>query len=68
MNSVPRASRPQAVDIVDRDAVDAAMRDVVSQLGTPTILVNNAGLGSSPVGAALENGPFEDYPKRRGTR
>jgi NAD(P)-dependent dehydrogenase (short-subunit alcohol dehydrogenase family) len=53
----------QTVDIVNRDEVDAGMRDVVSRLGPPTILVNNAGLGSSPVGAALENGPFEDYPE-----
>ncbi len=30
--------------------------------GTPTVLVNNAGLGSSPADAALETGPFEDYP------
>jgi NAD(P)-dependent dehydrogenase (short-subunit alcohol dehydrogenase family) len=53
----------QAVDIVKRDQVDAGMREVVSRLGQPTILVNNAGLGSSPVDAALETGPFEDYPE-----
>ena len=51
------------LDIVDRDAVDAAMSRVATSLGTPSILVNNAGMGSSPVGAALENGPFEDYPE-----
>jgi NAD(P)-dependent dehydrogenase (short-subunit alcohol dehydrogenase family) len=27
------------------------------------VLVNNAGMGSSPVGATLENGPFEEYPE-----
>ncbi len=54
---------PFLVDIVDRAAVETTMQRVVSQLGTPTILVNNAGLGSSPVGAGLENGPFEDYPE-----
>jgi NAD(P)-dependent dehydrogenase (short-subunit alcohol dehydrogenase family) len=53
----------RGVDIVDREAVQAAMSDVAHTLGTPTILVNNAGLGASPVGAALENGPFEDYPE-----
>jgi NAD(P)-dependent dehydrogenase (short-subunit alcohol dehydrogenase family) len=52
-----------AVDITDREAVHAAMTTVASTLGTPTVLVNNAGMGSSPVGAALENGPFEDYPE-----
>lgn len=51
------------VDIVDRVAVRSAMDVVVAQLGTPTILVNNAGMGASPVGAVLENGPFEDYPE-----
>jgi len=39
------------------------MGRVATSLGAPTILVNNAGMGSSPVGAALENGPFEDYPE-----
>jgi NAD(P)-dependent dehydrogenase (short-subunit alcohol dehydrogenase family) len=54
----------QAVNIVSRDEVERAMQQVVQRLGTPTILVNNAGMGSSPVGAALENGPFEDYPEQ----
>jgi NAD(P)-dependent dehydrogenase (short-subunit alcohol dehydrogenase family) len=39
------------------------MQQVVTGLGAPTILVNNAGMGSSPVDAALENGPFEEYPE-----
>ena len=51
------------VDIVDSGSVRAAVDRVTTRLGTPTILVNNAGLGASPVGAALENGPFEDYPE-----
>jgi NAD(P)-dependent dehydrogenase (short-subunit alcohol dehydrogenase family) len=36
---------------------------VVEHFGAPTILVNNAGLGSSPADAALETGPFEQYPE-----
>lgn len=51
------------VDVVDRDAVVAAVNAAHAALGTPSILVNNAGMGSSPVGAALDNGPFEDYPE-----
>ena len=31
--------------------------------GPPSILVNNAGLGSSPADAALETGRFERYPE-----
>jgi NAD(P)-dependent dehydrogenase (short-subunit alcohol dehydrogenase family) len=50
------------LDLTDRDAVERAMATVVKELGAPTVLVNNAGLGSSPVDAALETGAFEDYP------
>ena len=54
--------RVHKVDVARRDHVEQAMRAVVGDLGTPTVLVNNAGLGSSPADAALETGPFEDYP------
>ncbi|HUK35904.1 MAG TPA: SDR family oxidoreductase [Vicinamibacterales bacterium] len=52
-----------AVDVTSRAAVDAAIADVAKRFGTPTILVNNAGLGSSPADAALETGRFERYPE-----
>jgi NAD(P)-dependent dehydrogenase (short-subunit alcohol dehydrogenase family) len=52
-----------AVDATDRGAVDSAVAEVARQFGTPSILVNNAGLGSSPADAALETGPFERYPE-----
>jgi len=52
-----------AVDIVDRGQVNEAVDEVARRLGTPTILVNNAGVGSSPVDTSLETGPFEDYPE-----
>jgi NAD(P)-dependent dehydrogenase (short-subunit alcohol dehydrogenase family) len=51
------------VDVTARPAVDAAVADVVRRFGTPSILVNNAGLGSSPADAALETGRFEQYPE-----
>jgi NAD(P)-dependent dehydrogenase (short-subunit alcohol dehydrogenase family) len=51
------------VDTTDREAVDRSIASVVSRYGAPTILVNNAGLGSSPADAALETGPFETYPE-----
>ena len=72
---LPSASRPvidalaaagassYSLDIVDRDAVNEAMTQVTTEIGTPSVLVNNAGLGASPVDAALETGPFEDYPE-----
>jgi NAD(P)-dependent dehydrogenase (short-subunit alcohol dehydrogenase family) len=52
------------VDTTRRDQVDAAIGAIARELGTPTILINNAGLGSSPADAALETGPFEQYPER----
>ena len=51
------------VDATVRTAVDAAVAAVVTRFGTPSILVNNAGLGSSPADAALETGRFERYPE-----
>jgi NAD(P)-dependent dehydrogenase (short-subunit alcohol dehydrogenase family) len=51
------------VDLVDRERVVAATRDVAVRFGTPTILVNNAGLGSPPDASLDENGPFETYPE-----
>ncbi len=51
------------VDITDKAAVDAAVGSVVRSFGVPTVLVNNAGLGSSPANPALETGPFETYPE-----
>ena len=53
----------QHVDLTRKTDVDAAFDRVVTSLGTPTILVNNAGMGSSPASAGRENGPFEDYPE-----
>src|SRR5437867_2062589 len=34
------------VNTTDRAAVDAAVADVTARLGAPSILINNAGLGS----------------------
>jgi NAD(P)-dependent dehydrogenase (short-subunit alcohol dehydrogenase family) len=44
------------VDVTNRSAVDAELDRVVGAFGTPTILINNAGLGSSPADAALAPG------------
>jgi NAD(P)-dependent dehydrogenase (short-subunit alcohol dehydrogenase family) len=50
------------VDATRRDAVDREVARVAGRFGTPSILVNNAGLGSSPADGALETGAFERYP------
>ena len=51
------------VDLVQREAVQKAVSDVSARFGAPTILVNNAGLGSPPNAPAADNGPFEEYPE-----
>src|SRR5262245_28762812 len=53
----------QHADLTDRARVIAATDAIAARFGTPTILINNAGLGSSPDASALENGPFESYPE-----
>ena len=40
-------------DITDRSTVEAALKKVTSQLGCPTVLVNNAGLDQPPDKPAL---------------
>jgi NAD(P)-dependent dehydrogenase (short-subunit alcohol dehydrogenase family) len=55
------------VDVTQRSAVDAVVASIAGRFGAPTILVNNAGLGSSPADGALETGPFENYPERAWT-
>ena len=66
LQSIVEAGTPISTHVVDgtnRAAVDAAVAAVAARFGTPTILVNNAGLGSSPADAALETGRFERYPE-----
>jgi len=53
-----------SADFTRRHDVDRIVDEIVRRQGTPTVLVNNAGLGSSPADAALESGPFENYPER----
>jgi NAD(P)-dependent dehydrogenase (short-subunit alcohol dehydrogenase family) len=62
IDSGARLSTP-IVDATARGAVDAAIAEVAARFGAPSILVNNAGLGSSPADAALETGRFEQYPE-----
>ncbi len=56
-------ARAVMLDVTDRGAVNESMARIAKEVGTPTILVNNAGPGSSPVAAGEENGRFEDYPE-----
>lgn len=60
-NGAPVSSH--RVDAARRPDVDAAVETVAAAFGTPSILVNNAGLGSSPADPMLETGRFERYPE-----
>jgi NAD(P)-dependent dehydrogenase (short-subunit alcohol dehydrogenase family) len=51
-------------DLSIKADADRAIDAITRALGVPTILVNNAGLGASPVTAGAENGAFEDYPEQ----
>ena len=51
----------ELADLSKKDQTDRAIDAIVRALGAPSILVNNAGMGSSPAAAGNENGPFEDY-------
>src|SRR5262245_21207546 len=53
----------QHADLLDRARLVSVVDAIAARLGTPTILINNAGLGSPPDASAAENGPFETYPE-----
>jgi NAD(P)-dependent dehydrogenase (short-subunit alcohol dehydrogenase family) len=53
----------EIADLADKADTDRAFAAISAALGAPTILVNNAGMGSSPAAAGAENGLFEDYPE-----
>ena len=50
-------------DLTRKADADHAVAGIAAALGAPSILVNNAGMGSSPATAGAENGLFEDYPE-----
>ena len=53
----------EIADLSIKADADRAMNAIVAAIGAPTILVNNAGIGSSPAALGNENGRFEDYPE-----
>jgi len=53
----------ELADLSIKADTDRAVSVISGALGAPSILVNNAGMGSSPAAAGSENGRFEDYPE-----
>lgn len=58
--------RPVSVhqaDVTKKEEVKRGYGEVISKFGTPTILVNNAGIDATPDAHALNTAPYEDYPE-----
>jgi NAD(P)-dependent dehydrogenase (short-subunit alcohol dehydrogenase family) len=53
----------ELADLAIKSGADHAVDAIVAALGAPSVLVNNAGMGSSPAALGNENGRFEDYPE-----
>lgn len=53
----------ELADLANKSDAERAVANITAAFGAPTILVNNAGMGSSPAAAGSENGLFEDYPE-----
>jgi NAD(P)-dependent dehydrogenase (short-subunit alcohol dehydrogenase family) len=53
----------QTVDITSKSSLEAAFSAIEQHFGTPTVLVNNAGIDSPPSAPPEETGPFEEYPE-----
>jgi len=51
------------VDITNKPQVSKAFKKIEKELGTITILINNAGIDAPPNAPSSNNGPFEDYPE-----
>ena len=52
-----------ASDVTAKAALQSTLKEIVSKIGTPTVLINNAAIDSPPSAPPEENGPFEDYPE-----
>lgn len=52
-----------AVDVTQRESVEAGLARVNTKWGVPHALVNAAALDSAPNAPVEENGPFENYPE-----
>jgi NAD(P)-dependent dehydrogenase (short-subunit alcohol dehydrogenase family) len=51
------------VDIRDARSIEKGLKRVVSKLGNPSVLINNAAIDVPPGAAGRDTGPFESYPE-----
>lgn len=50
-------------DITSKSSLSNCLVNIEKNYGTPTVLINNAGLDSPPGSSSLDNGPFESFPE-----
>ncbi len=53
----------QQANITSKKSLEGSLAAIEERFGTPTVLVNNAGIDSPPSAPPEETGPFEDYPE-----
>lgn len=58
----PAGVRVVHADVRRREALEAALATIRTDLGVPHALINAAAIDSPPDAPAAENGPFETYP------
>ena len=54
----------EKVDITKKSSIEKGLNNVLSRLGNPKILINNAALDAPPNASELDTGPFETYPEK----
>lgn len=62
-NNYPENYAFVSCDITSKNSLIDCMNNMQSKFGTPTVLINNAGIDSPPGAPMEETGPFEDYPE-----
>ena len=63
LTAYPASYRFISADVTNKHSLQNALKQVESESGTPTVLINNAAIDSPPSAPPEENGPFEDYPE-----
>jgi len=49
-------------DVTNKVSLRSGLSQIQKEVGTPTILINNAAIDSPPSAPSSENGPYEEYP------
>ncbi len=52
------------IDITNKNDLISTSKKICNDIGTPTVLINNAAIDSPPNASIEENGPFETYPEK----